>query len=269
MNVTVLLKRIFKARMGENDLFTVAGHLITNLKWVDESMGDGMRTTLTSLKYPGGITYLDAWRDETKTLLMSVARENSWHLQKQKLIKCMIAFTSWFALYSYVHSDKEMDLVCWEDCVSGVDEFRKNDKSLWPHILAKTNSFALLMYAVFTVVGGACFGINDEIQHQIKVYGKLKQYDDEKRGSLIQGILDLNKTDPNLSSAIIKKVKEKLVPVWNQNSSLLDKMSDEISSGSIDLNKFETAWSDIAHRNNEALLTIQKEVGIKPAIVVE
>jgi hypothetical protein len=239
--------------MTESDLLSVAAGMIAN-----PPIDPKLRETLLSQRYKSGDNYLDAWRNEIKRVFRDIASEKSWVLQKQHLLKIILAANSWIALSEAVGNEQRSQI--WKSYVENIGEFAHNTRDTWFHLLKKSYLFACLQHAVCFVVGMACYGIRDEIEHQFEVYRGLRKHLIEKDIALGSGIFDLMETHARLAELMIDARNRILYPIGRESFDFVNAVGDRITSGTFRPDEVIARWPAICERENRALAAMQAEV---------
>ena len=223
------LKSLFKRPLTHADLLKETESRIRN-----PPLPPDLKASVIGTVGRSGTNLLDYWRDYFKSQLGMIAEEQSWGLQRTRLLKLVVLEQGWRVAHAVAQTAHSIDL--WSHLLNDAEWTNGARKEQRKDLLLQRWLIAILSDACLRTVGARAYALDKTKELELDLYYEFNK----EIKSLDVNLLDL------MNSAVaeyrdddarfIAEFKDELVnPLIREQYKILALLEDDIANGSIDL----------------------------------
>ena len=223
------LKSLFKRPLTHADLLKETKSLIRN-----PPLPPDLKASVIGTVGRSGTNLLDYWRDYFKSQLGMIAEEQSWGLQRTRLLKLVVLEQGWRVAHAVAQTAHSIN--SWSHLLNDAEWTNGARKEQRKDILLQRWLIAILSDACLRTVGARAYALDKTKELELDLYYEFNK----EIKSLDVNLLDL------MNSAVaeyrdddarfIAEFKDELVnPLIREQYKILALLEDDIANGSIDL----------------------------------
>jgi len=222
-------KSLFRRPLTHADLLRETERLISNPPLPQE-----WKTTVVEVVGRSGVNLLDYWRDHFKSQLRTISSEETWSLQRARLLKLVMTELSWRAAHTVAQNAKSVD--SWSHLLNDVEWTKGAAKEQWTGLLLQRWLMAILSEACLRTTGRRAYALDQTKEVELNLYYEF----DRDIESLDVNLLDL------MNSAVVEYrdddahfiagFKDDVVnPMMREQYGILALMEDDIANGDVNI----------------------------------
>src|SRR5579872_2252965 len=221
------LKSLFKRPLTHADLLQEGEGLIRN-----PPLPSDLKASVLGVVGRSGVNLLDYWRDYFKSQLKEISQEQSWGLQRTKLLKLVILEQGWRAAHVVAQTAHSTD--SWSHLLNDADWASGVEKKNLKKLLLQRWLVAILSDACLRTIGARSYALDRTKELEI---GLFYEFNKEIK-SLDVSLLDLMHTAlieyRDDDARFIAAFKDDVVnPIIREQYGILSTLEDDIANGSV------------------------------------
>jgi len=224
-----LFKSLFGISLTYSDLLRETERLISN-----PPLPQDWKTSAVGVVGRPGVDLLGYWRDYFRSQLKTISGEETWSLQRAKLLELVMTELSWRAAYTAAQNAQSVD--SWSHLLNDVEWTKGAPKEHWKDLLPQRWLMAILSDACLRKTGRRVYALDQTKDLELNLYYEF----DEEIESLDVYLLD------QMNSAVheyrdddahfIAGVRDDVVnPIIREQYRILALIGNDIANGSVDV----------------------------------
>jgi hypothetical protein len=223
------LKSLFRKPLTQADLLQEGESLIRK-----PPLPPDLKAGVLEAVGRSGVNLLDYWRDYFKSQLGMISQEQSWGLQRAKLLKLVILEQGWQAAHIVAQTAQSTE--SWSHLLNDIEWADGAEKKNLKGLLLQRWLVAILSDACLRTIGVRCYALDRTKELEI---GICYEFDKEIK-SLDVSLSDLMHTAVieyrDDDARFIAAFKDDVVnPIIREQYKLLSLLEDDVANGSVDL----------------------------------
>jgi hypothetical protein len=181
-----------------------------------------------------GTNLLDYWRDYFKSQLGMIAQEQSWSLQRARLLKLILIEQGWRAAHVVAQTAQSTD--SWSHLLNDVEWANGAEKKQLKGLLLQRWLVAILSDACLRTVGARSYALDKvkemEIELCYEFNKEIKSLDVSLLDMIHTAVTEYRDDDAHFIAAI---KDDEINPIIRQQNNILVLLEDDIANGSVDV----------------------------------
>ena len=173
-------KSLFRRPLTHSDLLREARCLISK-----PPLPQDLKASIVGLVGGSGVNLLDYWRDHFRLQLKTISCEETWSLQRAKLLKLVMTELGWRAVYTVAENAKSVD--SWSHLFNDDEWTYGKPKEQWKNLLLQRWIIAILSDACLRTTGARAYALDRTKEADLDPYYEF----DKAIKSLDVNLLDL------------------------------------------------------------------------------
>ena len=222
------LKSLFKRPLTHADLLHASESLIRI-----PPLPPDLKASVVGVVGRSGTNLLDYWRGYFKTQLGNIAEEQSWGLQRARLLKLVLLELGWRAVHTVAQTARSTD--SWSHLLNDVEWASGAKKEQLKGLLLQRWIVAILSDACLRTVGARSYALDKTKELELDLYYEFNK----EIKSLDVSLLDLMNTAVTEyrddDAHFIAAFKDDVVnPITREQYRVLALLEDHIANGNVD-----------------------------------
>jgi hypothetical protein len=181
-----------------------------------------------------GVNLLDYWRDYFRFQLKTISGEETWGLQRARLLKLVMTEQGWRAGYVVAQNAKHVD--SWSHLLNDVEWTKGAAKEQLGDLLQQRYIMALLSHACLKTTGARTYALDQAKERELDLYYEF----DREIKSVDVSLLDLMNVAVDEyrddDARFIAGFKDDVVnPIIREQYAVLAVLEDDIANGNVDV----------------------------------
>jgi hypothetical protein len=243
-SLTRIVKAFLRRPFTYRELVDAAGPLLATPP-LPQELHDFMATLVGQ----SGESLLGYWRRDFQGVLEQIASEPSWGRQRAKLLRILVAQTSYQSLHTAIKDVRHVE--AWAGYIAGHPVFAKLQKSdpQWSFLFEQLWLISLLHDACLVEIGETLYGIDDRKLTELNALREYRKMLQSQRIKLMDKFISMSDDgDADTAETVAELYDQFMGPVVSGETELLHRMTEEIVNSKLDGHR---AAQDLERLENE------------------
>ncbi|WP_141697563.1 hypothetical protein [Bradyrhizobium yuanmingense] len=238
-------KSIFHRPMTYNDLLNDMSKLI-----VSPPLPGDWKHLAAGLVGNSGVSLLDYWRTYFKSQLEMIAEEETWQMQRSRLLNLVMSECSWRAVYAVSTNTKHV--ASWSYMCEGAPWYASATESDLRSLLTQRWLMATLSDACLRTLGAMAYGVDkvkeNELELHYSYHKEIKLLDANIVDAIKTAVDEYRDEDAHFIAAF---KDDQLAPLIREQYTLLAQLGDDVANGTVDLTWLNSRMGALKQKQNE------------------